>query len=175
MVFPYEGAPSVNIADGRSVSLTQQTCMLKVSALTPWGQVSVRLAVAVLPGGDDVLILGSKTLREQLNINVMDGLMAKVMGPGIPGAGGQEELARRLGGHVSIRLVSLALDAVQEIVDLETAVGEEDESRTDALLARGPAMVMEPENERGLRLEAPQAALARVADEGMPPVKLHQL
>ena len=42
VVFPYERAPSVNIADGRGVSLTQQTCMLKVSVLTPWGQMGIR-------------------------------------------------------------------------------------------------------------------------------------
>ena len=35
VVFPNEGAPSVGIADDRSVSLAQQTCMLKVSVLTP--------------------------------------------------------------------------------------------------------------------------------------------
>ena len=135
--------------------------MFKVSVLTLWGPVDIRLAVAVLPGGDDVLILGSKTLREQLNIDVMDGLKAKVLGPGIPGAGGQEELARCPGGHVSMRHVSLALDAVQQIAELEAAAGEEDESFTGALLARGPATVMEPEHERVLRLEALWAALLR--------------
>ena len=42
----------------------QQTFVLKVSDLTPWGPVVIQLAEAVLPGGDDVLILGSKTLRD---------------------------------------------------------------------------------------------------------------
>ena len=36
VLFPYGG---VNTTDGRSVSLTQRTCMLKISVLTPWGQV----------------------------------------------------------------------------------------------------------------------------------------
>ena len=106
--------------------LAQQTCMLKVSVLTPRGQVGIRLAVAVLPGGNDVPMLGSKTLWEQVNIHVMDGSKAKVLGPDIPGAGGQEELARRPGGHVSIRHVYLTLDAVQPITDLEAPAGGEE-------------------------------------------------
>ena len=36
-------------------------------------------------------------------------------------------------------------------------------------------MVMEPEHELVLRLETPQAALPRAADEGMPPAELQQL
>ena len=102
----------------------------------------------------------------------MDGLKAKVLESGIPGAGGQEELARRPGGHVSLRHMCLTLDAVQQIADLEAAASEENRSCTETLLARGPAMVMEPEHERVLRLEALQAVLARVTDEGMRPAEL---
>lgn len=37
VVFPFEGAPSMAITDGRSVSLSQQTCMLKESVLLLMG------------------------------------------------------------------------------------------------------------------------------------------
>lgn len=69
---------------------------------------------------------------------------------------------------MNTRRVFLALDAVQKIADLEAAASEEDKSHTKALLARESAMIMKPEHERVLRLEAPQAALARAADQGMP-------
>ena len=80
--------------------------------------------MAVLPGGNDVFFVCSNMLREQLNIGVLNGLKAKVAGPGIPGAGGQEELIRRPGGNVSIRHVSLTLNAVQRIVDFEAVAGK---------------------------------------------------
>lgn len=83
-------------------------------------------------------------------------------------------MARHLDGHVSIRRVSLILDAVQPIANLEAAVGGDDYNFTEALLARGPAMVIEPKHERFLRLKALQAALARAADEVMPPAELQQ-
>lgn len=64
-VHPFEKGPSVTVADG--------------PYNTPWAPVVIRLAVAVVPGGDDVLILGSKTLRAQPNTDILRGLWAKAM------------------------------------------------------------------------------------------------
>lgn len=47
------------------------------SVQIPWMLVVIKLAVAVLPSGDDVLILGSMTLWEQLNVDIMEGLEAR--------------------------------------------------------------------------------------------------
>lgn len=66
------------MADGRSTLLTQHTSLLTASALTPWLSVKAKLAMAVavavatLSGSNDVLNYGSKALREQLNVDVMD-------------------------------------------------------------------------------------------------------
>lgn len=128
MVFPHEGAPSVAIADGRSVSLAPQGSMLKVIYLTPWKQVGIELAVAVFPGGDDANILGSKPLQEQLKIYIMEGLKAKVLALDIPGEGDQEVLVRCPDRYVSIWYVYLTLHFVQRIVNLEAIAAEEEKS-----------------------------------------------
>lgn len=39
----------------------------------------VKLAVVVLPGIDDVIILESRTLREKMNIDAMEALKAKAL------------------------------------------------------------------------------------------------
>lgn len=51
--------------------------------LTPWAPVVINLAMAVLYGGDNVLNLGSRTLYEQLKIDVMEGLKPKASGSGV--------------------------------------------------------------------------------------------
>lgn len=45
------------IANGRGALLTRQTLLLAASALMSWVLSDIKLAVAVLHGGDDVLIL----------------------------------------------------------------------------------------------------------------------
>lgn len=50
--------------------------------MTSWAPVVIRFTVAVLPGGEKVLILDSKTLWEQLNIDTTEGLREKALGHG---------------------------------------------------------------------------------------------
>lgn len=115
LVHPYEEGPSVFVADGRERNLTQHTT-------TPWAPLVVRLTVAILPGGDDTLVLGSKTLREKLHIDVMDGLRVR--------AQGQHELeksggtwATERGGVVSLKQVAVSLEAAIADAGDETAGG----------------------------------------------------
>lgn len=70
----------MTVADGRGKTIFQQTGVLTAHLLTPWAPVVILLAVAVVPGGDGVLILGSKARREQLNIDEMESLRAKALG-----------------------------------------------------------------------------------------------
>ena len=53
----------MSIVDGRKRNLMLQTGILKAHTMTPWAPVVIRLAVAILPGGDATLILDSKTPR----------------------------------------------------------------------------------------------------------------
>ena len=46
---------------------------------TPWGSVRFTMPFILLPGGGDVVIIGQKTLREKLGINVMAQLKASVL------------------------------------------------------------------------------------------------
>ena len=56
------------VADGRELSIRSQTRRMNVTTLTPWAPVEVTLSLAVLPGIDDVLIIGSKSMRERLGL-----------------------------------------------------------------------------------------------------------
>lgn len=98
----------------------------------------------------------------------------RCLGPGIPGAGGQEKLVRRPGGHLNIQHVSLTLGAVQQITDLGDAACEENESHTEAKFAKGPVVVVQPYKKLVQRLKSPQAALVWAAHEGIPPVELQK-
>lgn len=80
LVHTYVGGPSVSVADGGEMNLTQQTRLLTTYIMTPWAPVGICLAVAILQGGGDALILGSKLLRKQLHIVVMDGLWVRAQG-----------------------------------------------------------------------------------------------
>lgn len=123
VVFPYESKLTVAMADGWSTLLTQQTCLLTASVLTPWASVGIELAMAVLPDRDDVLILEPRALREKLNIDVMEGLKARALGSGVMEMG-DPVAARRAdtSGENSARQVSVSLSKLQRIADCEGRV-----------------------------------------------------
>lgn len=64
LVFPYETELTVVRADGRNTLLTQLTCLQTALFLTQSAPMEIKLAVEILLGGDDVVIFGSRTLRE---------------------------------------------------------------------------------------------------------------
>lgn len=68
-----------SMTNGRDVSIVQQTGLLTATILAPCASVVVRLSFAILPGVDDVLILGATMLREQVNINGEQGLTTKAI------------------------------------------------------------------------------------------------
>lgn len=73
--------PSLSVADGRGIPNSYQTGLLAETVLTSWVSVVMRLSVAILSAGvNDVLTLGTRTLREQLDIGIMQGLKAKLVG-----------------------------------------------------------------------------------------------
>ena len=77
LVHPCVKEMSVQLANGQEVVVRNQTRTLQVAIGTPWGPVVISTAFAVIPGTDSVLILGSKTLREKLGIDVMASLTGK--------------------------------------------------------------------------------------------------
>ena len=56
---------------GREYDIVTQSCPLHLTIEPPWGLVRFTLPFIVLPGGSDVVIIGRKTLREKLGIDIM--------------------------------------------------------------------------------------------------------
>ena len=65
------GRQYVRVADGRNRLIDCKTCPLHVRLHSAWGPVTLRNKIfAVMPGNDEVVIIGSKTLRDDLGIDV---------------------------------------------------------------------------------------------------------
>lgn len=71
------------------------------------------------------------------------------------------------GKDIGARHVSVPLSVLERIADREEVVSGEDESLQKALLAKGPAKVMDAEGEQMLRGEALTKALKRAIQEVM--------
>lgn len=82
LVHPYEGGPSMYLADGWKKTVPQQADLLTVYIMIQWASVVIHLQVFIRSGVDNSLILGSKTPKEQLNIDVINGLWVTVQGQG---------------------------------------------------------------------------------------------
>ena len=60
------------MADGRALAARYQTTDdLQVTLQAHHGRISFRVAFVILPGSHDVMIIGSKTLRESLDIDIV--------------------------------------------------------------------------------------------------------
>lgn len=104
----------------------------------------------MIPGVGDVVILGSKALREQLNIDIMEIIRAKALGPddltefdhglaGVPRAGSTVA--------VGLRRVTVPLGAMQRIAGAEEGSDAARASFVEKLLSWGPGIVTESELE----------------------------
>ena len=61
----------VVISLGQECDIDTQSCPLHLTIDTPWKPVRFTMPFIVLPGGGDVVIIGQKTMREKLGIDVM--------------------------------------------------------------------------------------------------------
>ena len=60
------------MTDGRALKVRYQTTdNLKMTLQAPHGRISFRVAFVILPGSDDIMIIGPKTLRESLDIEIV--------------------------------------------------------------------------------------------------------
>ena len=64
---------------GQECDIQTQSCPLHLTIDTPWGPVRFTMPFIVLPGRGDVVIIGQKTLREKLGVDVMAQLKASVL------------------------------------------------------------------------------------------------
>ena len=73
-IWPLKSGPcQVSVADGRALKTRwyQTTDDLQITLQASHGRISFRVAFVILPGSDVVMIIGSKTLRESLDIDIV--------------------------------------------------------------------------------------------------------
>ena len=75
----FVGNARVMTSLGQECDILTQSCPLHLTIETPWGPVRFTTPIIVLPGGGDVVIIGQKTSREKLGIDVMAQLKASVL------------------------------------------------------------------------------------------------
>ena len=56
---------------GQECDIVTQSCPLHLTIETMWGPVRFTMSLIVSPGAGDVVIIGQKTSREKLGIDVM--------------------------------------------------------------------------------------------------------
>lgn len=76
IVFPIrKGEDARVVGDGRELAIKEQTrLMVNVTNLTTWTPVEVKMILAVLPGVDYMLIIGSKSVRGRFGVGKMASL-----------------------------------------------------------------------------------------------------
>ena len=79
-VSPLKSGPcQVPVADGRALTARYHiTDDLKVTLQSLHGRISFQAAFVILPGSDDVMITGSKTLNESLDINIVQAFHQRI-------------------------------------------------------------------------------------------------
>lgn len=94
------------------------------------------------------MILGSKTFRDQLNIDVMEGLRAKALGHGKFAESEHGLDAVHSAGSavtIGVRRVTLSLGAIQTIADAKEPPDAVKDSFVEELLPRESGMGMDSE------------------------------
>ena len=165
LVHPCLKEMSVQLANGQKVVVRNQTRTLQGTIGTPWSPGVISTAFAVIPGTGSVLILGSKTLREKLGIDVMSSLKGKAQGGGRSSGDMPEDVGSR--GGISLLRVAVTMKGIQAAGKVAAAMEPRDESVED-VVARGPAMFMDVGDEVIASREALMAAVDAALEAGLP-------
>ena len=146
-VSPLKSGPcQVSVADGRALTARYQTTDdLQVTLRAPYGRISFRVAFVILPGSDDVMIIGSKTLRESLDIDIVQAFHQRVSQVGelfaAPGSAvrAHETVSsvRRLSGP------GLTLKGMLQ-AQVEDALPDSPDKFYETLVSHGPACLWRP-------------------------------
>ena len=134
--------------------------------LTPSALRVVRLSVAMIREGEDVLIVDAMAFHGTARIGAMQVFEAEAAGsatPKTPATGGATARERESSGDVSVQWLTESLAELQRIADGEDEFGGQRDSVMGDLLTRGEAVAMEPDQEHTLRLEAFEHALDQAA------------
>ena len=160
---PFDGKARVETATGDVRNVETVTCPLHLNVESPWGPVRFTMPFIVLPGPSKMVIIGQKTLRDVRKIDVASQFYDQL---------------RRMRGKHQVQAASPPLLVTQTHVHLTveafgggTGPVEEDQTDevTDELLAQGPRMFMEPEEEMQARKAALVTAVFEAERSGLPP------
>ena len=147
---------------GQENNIATQSCPLHLTIESPWGPVRFKMPFIVLPGGGDVVILGQKTLREKLGIDVRAQLKASVLkAPGREDGPKMETTA----GAVGEPNAGAALRAAMAV----TAFGPGGNDVTLARLPQRPMMFQDAEVEMQDRVRALDTAVDDAVDHVLQP------
>ena len=166
-----ESAPCrLSVADGRALTARYQTTDdPKVTLQAPHGRISFRVAFVILPGSDDVMIIGSKTFRERLDIDIVQAFHQRVSEVGelftAPDSAARAEetvnLMRRVSGP------GLTLQGMLQ-AQAEDALLDPPDEFCETLVSHGPAMYMGAGEGVAARREVLVGALRVAAEAGLP-------
>eukprot|EP00904_Undaria_pinnatifida_P009634 jgi/Undpi1/5800/HiC_scaffold_2.g01074.m1 len=123
----------------------------------------------VLPGGGAVIIIGQKTLREKLGIDVMAQLKASVLKAQGRQDGAGMELTARSVGEPNDGAVLRAAMSVTVFVPGGDAPGDVDDEVTLTLSSQRPMIFQDSEVEMRDRVGVLETAVDNAVDHGSPP------
>ena len=158
IVGPMTDDQYVKMADGKLILVKEKSCPVKTALHTMWGLVVMYPAsYAVLPGKEDVVILGSLTLAA-LGIDVYDSLgeCAHKRNLSVQGV--------ELPNFKECRRVSIAVEA---LLQRSPGAPEPSDEALERLVSRGLDMGMEPEQEERERAVALAKAVETAAARGL--------
>ena len=154
---------------GQECDIVTQSCPLHQMIETPWGPVRFTMPFIVLPGGGDVVIIGWKTLREKLRIDVMTQLKASVLNAYERVDGREMEAIAGALDEPNAGAVLRAEMAGTAFGPGGGAPGDVDDDATLTLLSQQPIMLQTSDVEMHDRVGALGTAVDDAVDHELPP------
>ena len=146
-----------------------QSCPLHLTTETPWGPVRFTMPFIVLPGGSDVVIIGQKTLREKLGIDVMAQLKTSVLKAQRCQDAAGMKLTARSEGEPNDGAVLRAAMAVTAFVPGGDAPGDVDDDVALTLPSQRPMTFQDSDVEMRDRVGVLETAVVNAVDHSSPP------
>ena len=154
---------------GQECDIETQSCSPHLTIETPWEPVRFTMLFIVLPGGDDVVIIGQKTLRETLGIDVMAQLEASALKAQERQDGAGMELTAFSVGEPSDGAVLRAAMAVTAFVLGGDAPGDVDDEVALTHPSQRPMIFQDSEVEMRDRAGVLETAVDNAVDRSSPP------
>ena len=135
----------------------------------------------VLPGTDDVVVIGAKTMREKLHIDVMRSLEKKAsttqVDVSLAPNSAEHASSVNISAGRSLRLMSgpTVTLAGMETARVEAGLQEPPDEVRDTLLSRGPTVFLEVREEIKARREALVGALHAAVQAGLPEAYVREM